>query len=310
MSGTFSQHHVIDNFLNHAFDDHHPPAGKMLSAADAVLFSSKTFNAAGCSPDLAVQYRNPDNLSGFSRSDGITRNPPWSQNLNPKNSTVMMNMDSQSSICAERPTSDTNPKLVDNNVIEASSDYDQSDDDAEIEAGQCELSNDQMDIKKHKRKVSNRDSARRSRKRKQAHLTDLEKQVGLLRGEYSDLFKQLTNASRQFKDASTNNRVLKSEVEALRAKVKLAEDMLARGSITSSLNHLLQNHLTTPQMFNCQNVSRMANISPTITIHGEDHGPCPDLPVLGMVEPGAYPDMFKNGIISDAGSCVSNMWSV
>ncbi|KAJ0494648.1 putative transcription factor bZIP family [Helianthus annuus] len=77
---------------------------------------------------------------------------------------------------------------------------------------------DQLDVKKHKRMVSNRESPRRSRKRKQAHLTDLEQQVELLRGEYSDLFKQLTSASHQFKDASTNNRVLKSEVEALRAK--------------------------------------------------------------------------------------------
>ncbi|PWA54658.1 5-enolpyruvylshikimate-3-phosphate synthase [Artemisia annua] len=42
--------------------------------------------------------------------------------------------------------------------------------------------------------------------------------VEQLRGEYSTLFKQLMNASQQFKDASTNNRVLKSDVEALRAK--------------------------------------------------------------------------------------------
>ncbi|MFS8009925.1 hypothetical protein Hanom_Chr14g01291021 [Helianthus anomalus] len=43
--------------------------------------------------------------------------------------------------------------------------------------------------------------------------------VELLRGEYSDLFKQLTRASLQFKDASTNNQELKSDVEALRAKI-------------------------------------------------------------------------------------------
>ncbi|PWA77055.1 5-enolpyruvylshikimate-3-phosphate synthase [Artemisia annua] len=43
-------------------------------------------------------------------------------------------------------------------------------------------------------------------------------QVEQLRGEYSILFKQLMNAIQQFKDASTNNRVLKSDVEALRAK--------------------------------------------------------------------------------------------
>lgn len=44
--------------------------------------------------------------------------------------------------------------------------------------------------------------------------------VEQLHGEYTTLFKQLTSASQQFKDASTNNRVLKADVEALRAKVK------------------------------------------------------------------------------------------
>lgn len=44
-------------------------------------------------------------------------------------------------------------------------------------------------------------------------------QVEQLRGENSSLFKNLTDATQQFKDASTNNRVLKSDVEALRAKV-------------------------------------------------------------------------------------------
>lgn len=101
--------------------------------------------------------------------------------------------------------------------------------------------------------VSNRESARRSRKRKQAHLADLELQVSnifpcmfylidqikieeknwnlksylcfeysqveQLRGENASLYKQLTDASQQFGDANTNNRVLKSDVEALRAKV-------------------------------------------------------------------------------------------
>lgn len=44
-------------------------------------------------------------------------------------------------------------------------------------------------------------------------------QVDQLRGENSTLFKNLTNANQQFKDANMNNRVLKSDVEALRAKV-------------------------------------------------------------------------------------------
>ena len=95
--------------------------------------------------------------------------------------------------------------------------------------------------------VSNRESARRSRRRKQAHLADLEQQVEQLRGESATLFKQLADANQQFKDSTTNNRVLRSDVEALRAKVKLAEDMVARGSLTSSLSHVLQNYLSTPQ---------------------------------------------------------------
>ncbi|XP_071737331.1 basic leucine zipper 9-like isoform X2 [Rutidosis leptorrhynchoides] len=246
-------------------------------------------------------------------------NPLWSQNHTPRNSCVTMTMDSQSSICAQSPTSDVKPNRRDNNVVTATSDDEQSDDDdTEIEAGQCEQSNDQMDVKRIKRMVSNRESARRSRKRKQAHLTDLEKQVEQLRGEYSTLFKQLTNASQQFKDASTNNRVLKSDVEALRAKVKLAEDMVARGSLTSSLSHLLQNHLATPQLFNGgQTISRMGNnVSPTITVRGDEHVTHSGLPIAGqhvLGGLGANHDMFnpnvvKNGINSDAGGCVSDIW--
>lgn len=44
-------------------------------------------------------------------------------------------------------------------------------------------------------------------------------QVDQLRGENSTLFKNMTSANQQFKDATNNNRVLKSDVEALRAKV-------------------------------------------------------------------------------------------
>ncbi|KAI7725586.1 hypothetical protein M8C21_019262 [Ambrosia artemisiifolia] len=311
ITNTMFSEQDLDDFLNHADAHHrtHPPPGDMFLAADDGVFSTDDCKSF----DLDVQYTNPDNLNRFSRCGGMTGNPPWSQNLNPKT------VDSQSSICAESPTSDANPKRGDNNVVGATSDYEQSDDDdTEIEAGQCEQSNDQMDVKKHKRMVSNRESARRSRKRKQAHLTDMEKQVELLRVEHSDLFKQLTSASHQFKDASTNNRVLKSEVEALRAKVKLAEDMLARGSLTSSLSHLLENHLTTSQLFNCQNISRMGmgNVSPTVTMHGDDHVPHPVLPVPGqhvMVgldsNPGIYDGNVKNGINSNGGSCASNIWS-
>ncbi|KAL7597898.1 hypothetical protein Lser_V15G22828 [Lactuca serriola] len=280
--------------------------GDPFSAVDDVVFGNdydcKSYAADGCSPDLAVHYRNLDIVNRFSSHGGITGNPLWSRNLTSKNSSITMTMDSQSSICVESPTSATKPK----NVIGATSDDEQSDDDdTEIEAGQCEQSNDQMDVKRFKRMVSNRESARRSRKRKQDHLTELEQQVEQLHGEYTTLFKQLTSASQQFKDASTNNRVLKADVEALRAKVKLAEDMVARGSLTSSLSHLIQNHLTTPQLFNNQNMSRMGNVSPTITVRGDDH---PGLPLPGQHVMVGHADIFKNGISSDAGSCVSDIW--
>lgn len=111
-----------------------------------------------------------------------------------------------------------------------------------------------------------------------------------------------------------NDLVVKENVYWL--QVKLAEDKLARGSLTSSLSHLFQNHLTTPRMFNSHNMSRMGNVSPTITVRADDHGPHPSLHVPGqhmMGGLGTNPDIFdgnvKNGINNDGGSCVSNMWS-
>lgn len=47
--------------------------------------------------------------------------------------------------------------------------------------------------------------------------------------------------------------------------------MVARGSLTSSLNQvLLQGHLSTPQPINPHTLRSIAHVSPTITIHGED----------------------------------------
>lgn len=98
--------------------------------------------------------------------------------------------------------------------------------------------------------------------------------------------------------------------------------MLARGPLTSSsLSHLLDNHLTTSQLFSSQNMSRMGmgmgNVSPTITVRGNDHGPHPGLPIPGqdmMVGLGSNPGIFdgnvQNGMNSDGGSCVSDIWSI
>ncbi|XXG75030.1 hypothetical protein AAC387_Pa07g3621 [Persea americana] len=57
------------------------------------------------------------------------------------------------------------------------------------------------------------------RRRKQAHLSELEQQVAQLRFENSSLLKQLTDVSQKYNEAALDNRVLKAEVETLRAKI-------------------------------------------------------------------------------------------
>ncbi|CAK9275911.1 unnamed protein product [Sphagnum jensenii] len=98
--------------------------------------------------------------------------------------------------------------------------------DPEMEHGQS-MSNP-GDEKRVRRMLSNRESARRSRRRKQAHLSDLEMQVAQLRVENTSLVKQLIDINHKFGAAAVDNRVLKSDVEALRVKVKMAEELAAR----------------------------------------------------------------------------------
>ncbi|CAJ1976233.1 unnamed protein product [Sphenostylis stenocarpa] len=100
------------------------------------------------------------------------------------------------------------------------------DDDAEGETSMNDM--DPADAKRVRRMLSNRESARRSRRRKQAHLTDLETQVSQLRGENSTLLKRLTDVSQKYSESAVDNRVLKADVETLRAKVKMAEESVKR----------------------------------------------------------------------------------
>ncbi|XVF26510.1 hypothetical protein REPUB_Repub14bG0022900 [Reevesia pubescens] len=243
-----------------------------------------------------------------------------SQNLTPKRSIL----DSQSSICENlswgSPVSAfNNPKSRENEVrgarSAASSDHDPSDDDEddlETDAAHSEQSLDPSNLKRLRRMLSNRESARRSRKRKQEHLTDLELQADQLRGENDSLYKQLTNAHQQFRDADTNNRVLKSDVEALRAKVKLAEDMLARGSLTCSLNQLLQSHLTSPQPIATHYLRRVPNVSPTIAVHGDDPSytgmTVSGNSALGLASVDIGNPNLNNGIGGDSVSSVTEIW--
>ncbi|XXG57288.1 hypothetical protein AAC387_Pa03g4483 [Persea americana] len=78
------------------------------------------------------------------------------------------------------------------------------------------------------RMLSNRESSRHSRRRKQAHLSELEQQVAQLRFENSSLLKRLTDVSQKYNEAALDNRVLKADVETLRAKVKMAENTVKR----------------------------------------------------------------------------------
>ncbi|MBA0797013.1 hypothetical protein Gohar_007738, partial [Gossypium harknessii] len=92
--------------------------------------------------------------------------------------------------------------------------------DDEVEGENETMENmDPADAKRVRRMLSNRESARRSRRRKQAHLTELETQVSQLRVENATLLKRLTDISQKYNESAVDNRVLKADVETLRAKV-------------------------------------------------------------------------------------------
>lgn len=116
----------------------------------------------------------------------------------------------------------------------------QSDDDDQ-EVGPSEQSMDPSHLKRVRRMQSNRESARRSRRRKQAHLNDLEIQVAQLRVENSSLFKRYTEINQKYSEASVDNRVLKSDVEALKAKVKMAESLVPSAAAAATTGFALQN---------------------------------------------------------------------
>ncbi|XP_010422562.1 PREDICTED: basic leucine zipper 10 isoform X2 [Camelina sativa] len=103
-----------------------------------------------------------------------------------------------------------------------------SDDDDLDEENETTGSLNPEDVKKSRRMLSNRESARRSRRRKQEQTSDLETQVNELKGEHSSLLKQLSNMNHKYDDAAVGNRILKADIETLRAKVKMAEETVKR----------------------------------------------------------------------------------
>ncbi|GAU15236.1 hypothetical protein TSUD_09740 [Trifolium subterraneum] len=264
-----------------------------------------------CSGNIAgaADLRNLDAVTSFSTCGEPTNNTlVCSKNLTPKHSTITATIESQSSISATvtSPVSANKPSSRENQAkgVTTTSGSSRDPSDEDDEAGPCEQSTNPVDMKRLRR---------RSRRRKQAHLADLEVQVEQLRLENASLFKQLTNASQQFRDANTNNRVLKSDVEALRAKVKLAEDMVSRGTLPTFNNHLLQNqsqlNTTLPQI-NTSNLRCMTHVSPTITVHGNDasYGVSGQNSAIGLGDFDISCSDFNNGVNSDAVSSLTSIW--
>ncbi|XP_010324786.1 light-inducible protein CPRF2 isoform X2 [Solanum lycopersicum] len=134
------------------------------------------------------------------------------------------------------PALQKKPGIQVRSTTSGSSGEQSEDDEAEGEA-ETTQSTDPTDVKRVRRMLSNRESARRSRRRKQAHLTELETQVSQVRVENSSLLKRLTDISQKYNEAAVDNRVLKADVETLRAKVKMAEETVKR---VTGLNPLFQ----------------------------------------------------------------------
>ncbi|ONM10312.1 bZIP transcription factor RISBZ2 [Zea mays] len=134
---------------------------------------------------------------------------------------------------AGAPGGGSSPHVVQNADIPvkqttSSSSREQSDDDDMEGDAETTGNGNPVQQRLQRRKQSNRESARRSRSRKAAHLNELEAQVAQLRVENSSLLRRLADVNQKFNEAAVDNRVLKADVETLRAKVKMAEDSVKR----------------------------------------------------------------------------------
>ncbi|KAL6880105.1 hypothetical protein ACP4OV_011670 [Aristida adscensionis] len=149
--------------------------------------------------------------------------------------------------------------------------------------------------KVRKRKESNRESARRSRDRKAAHLKDIEDQVVQLRVENSSLLRRLASLNQKYHDATADIRVLKADNDTLRAKVKMAEDILKRvagmrpvpatpivadnsylsmhfGGSPSDVAAAIHDYFATPSNASVNNNNPMSNMMPCLQAEGTGNG--------------------------------------
>ncbi|CAL1354595.1 unnamed protein product [Linum trigynum] len=142
------------------------------------------------------------------------------------------------------PTVQKKQEVLTRQTTSGSSRDDSDDDDLEGDTG---TNGGPTDVKRKRRMQSNRESARRSRRRKQEQLNELETQVGHLRDERTTLLSRLTDVNHKSDEASVDNRVLKANIETLRAKVKMAEEQVKR---VTGLNPLLlaRSNVVVPNM--------------------------------------------------------------
>ncbi|KAL0447614.1 UNVERIFIED_CONTAM: bZIP transcription factor RISBZ4 [Sesamum latifolium] len=149
--------------------------------------------------------------------------------------------------------------------------------------------------------------------------------VEQLRGENASLFKQLAEATQQFKDSTTNNRVLRSDVEALRAKVPLLLWLVYCRVSTSQLyaTHVAsetsrrhgRSRLTDIQFepspselpqhahdYMNNNINRMDHVSPIMAGRPDDNSSFTGLSAspVGLENAEPFNGNVSNGIISDA----------
>ncbi|XP_050224322.1 light-inducible protein CPRF2 [Mercurialis annua] len=207
-------------------EDYQAVLKSKLNLACAVVAQSRASflrtHESSARADSGSQASNTSQLGSHAPSKGVGCDVIRSQDVDGNDSVEIPSLPQKKSAVSVKPTT--------------SGSSDSEDDENE---GETELTENMhpADAKRVRRMLSNRESARRSRRRKQAHLTELETQVAQLRVENSSLLKRLADISHKYNESAVDNRVLKADVETLRAKVKMAEEMVKRLTGLSPMFH-------------------------------------------------------------------------